>query len=233
MPALIVMPSDAPAVKIAGVRSFGGEVRLYDRWTESREAIGAEIARDRGAVLVPPFDDPFVMAGQGTVGLEIVTQAGELGATVDAVLCGASGGGLVGGIGLAVERLSPRTEVYVIEPEAFDDHRRSLEAGERTGHGPGAVSICDALMAPMPGEVTWPVNRRTLKGGLTVTDAEVADAVRYAFSMLKLVIEPGGAVGLAALLAGRIPTQGRTIAVVCSGGNVDPDLYGRILRAEL
>jgi threonine dehydratase len=233
MPALIVMPSDAPAVKVAGVRSFGGEVRLYDRWTESREAIGAEIARDRGAVLVPPFDDPFVMAGQGTTGLEIAVQARELGAEIDILLCGASGGGLIGGIGLAFEQLSPSSDVYVVEPEHFDDHRRSLEAGERTDHEPGAVSICDALMAPMPGEVTWPVNRRTLKGGLTVSDAEVAEAMRYAFSALKLVVEPGGAVGLAALLAGKPPVEGRTVAVVCSGGNVDPALFSRILAGEL
>jgi len=232
-PAVIVMPSDAPAVKVAGVRAFGGEVRLYDRWTESREAIGAEIARERGSVLVPPFDDFHVIAGQGTMGLELAEQAREAGAELDTVLVGASGGGMIAGAGLALERLAPKAEVWVVEPAGYDDHRRSLEAGERTGHPAAEPSICDALMAPMPGEITFPINRRRLKGALGVTDAEVAEAMRYAFSALKLVVEPGGAVSLAALLSGKLPVEGRTVAAVLSGGNVDPGLYGRILAGEL
>jgi threonine dehydratase len=232
-PALIVMPSDAPAVKVAGVRAFGGEVRFYDRWTESREAIGAEIARERGSVLVPPFDDFHVIAGQGTVGLELAEQAEALGARLDAVYCGASGGGLIAGVGLSLEALTPQTALYVVEPEAYDDHRRSLEAGERTTHEKGAVSICDALMAPLPGEITFPINRERLKGALGVSDAEVAEAMRFAFSTLKLVVEPGGAVSLAALLAGKIDVGGKTIGVVLSGGNVDPALFARILAGEL
>ena len=232
-PALIVMPSDAPAVKVAGVRAFGGEVRSYDRWTESREAIGAEIARERGSVLVPPFDDFHVIAGQGTVGLELAEQAEALGVRLDEVYCGASGGGLIAGVGLSLEALSPQTSLYVVEPEAYDDHRRSLEAGERTPHEKGAVSICDALMAPLPGELTFPINRERLKGAIGVSDAEVAEAMRYAFSTLKLVVEPGGAVSLAALLAGKIDARGKTIGVVLSGGNVDPALFSRILAGEL
>ena len=232
-PALIVMPSDAPAVKVAGVRAFGGEVRSYDRWTESREAIGAEIARERGSVLVPPFDDFHVIAGQGTVGLELAEQAEALGVRLDEVYCGASGGGLLAGVGLSLEALSPQTSLYVVEPEAYDDHRRSLAAGERTTHETGAVSICDALMAPLPGEITFPINRERLKGAVGVSDAEVAEAMRYAFSTLKLVVEPGGAVSLAALLAGRIDARGKTIGVVLSGGNVDPALFSRILAGDL
>ena len=165
--ALIVMPSDSPKVKVEGVRAFGGEVRFYDRWSESREAIGAEIAAERDSVLVPPFDDPFIIEGQGTVGLEMLEQAGI---PMDQLLCGASGGGLIAGLNLVMAEQSPETRVIVVEPEAFDDTRRSLEAGERTAHPPGAPSICDALMAPLPGELTWPINRR-LAGAATVTDA--------------------------------------------------------------
>lgn len=226
--ALIVMPSDSPAVKVAGVRAFGGEVRLYDRWTESREAIGAAIAAERGSVLVPPFDDPFVIEGQGTVGLEILEQAGI---AIDQLLCGASGGGLIAGINLVMAEQSPETRVIVVEPEAFDDTRRSLEAGERIGHPQGAPSICDALMAPTPGELTFPINRR-LAGAVTVSDAEVAEAMRFAFGRLKLVVEPGGAVSLAALLSGKVEARGRTTAVVLSGGNVDPGLFAQVIEGR-
>jgi len=226
--ALIVMPSDSPAVKVAGVRAFGGEVRLYDRWTESREAIGAQIAAERGSVLVPPFDDPFIIEGQGTVGLEILEQAGT---PIDQLLCGASGGGLIAGINLVMAEQSPDTRVIVVEPEAFDDTRRSLEAGERVGHPQGAPSICDALMAPTPGALTFPINRR-LAGAVTVSDAEVADAMRFAFGQLKLMVEPGGAVSLAALLTGKIAARGQTTAVVLSGGNVDPGLFAQIVEGR-
>jgi threonine dehydratase len=232
-PALIVMPSDAPAVKVAGVRGFGGEVRFYDRWSESREAIGAEVARERGSVLVPPFDDYYVIAGQGTVGIELAEQAQAAGVGLDAVYCGASGGGLIAGIALSLEALSPGTTLTVVEPEAYDDYARSLEAGARTTHAKGAVSICDALMSPLPGELTFPITRPRLKGALKVSDAEVAEAMRFAFSTLKLVVEPGGAVSLAALLAGKIDAEGKTIGVVLSGGNVDPALFARVLAGEL
>ncbi len=183
--ALIVMPSDSPAVKVEGVRAFGGEVRLYDRWTESREAIGAEIARERGAVLVPPFDDPFVIEGQGTTALEILDQAESLGAgPLNQLLCGASGGGLLAGINLVMEARSPETRVVVVEPAGFDDHGRSLAQGARATHGEATPSICDALMAPMPGELTFPINQRRVQDALTVTDAEVAEAMRFAFRWL-------------------------------------------------
>jgi threonine dehydratase len=227
-PAIIVMPSDSPQVKVEGVIAFGGEVRLYDRWTESREAIGAAIAEERGSILVPPFDDPFVIEGQGTAALEMLDQAD---APFDRLLCGASGGGLMAGINLVMAGRSPATEVFVVEPEAFDDTARSLAAGERVGHPQGTPSICDALMSPMPGLLTWPINRR-LAGAITVSDAEVAEAMRFAFRHLKLVLEPGGAVSLAALLSGRISTQGLVTAIVLSGGNVDPAQYADIIQGR-
>lgn len=226
--AIIVMPSDSPRVKVEGVIGFGGEVRLYDRWTESRETIGAAIAAERGSVLVPPFDDPFIIEGQGTVALEMLDQAD---APMDQLLCGASGGGLMAGINLVMAERSPQTKVIVVEPEAYDDTARSLAAGERVGHPEGPPSICDALMSPMPGILTWPINRR-LAGALTVSDAEVAEAVRFAFRHLKLIVEPGGAVSLAALLSGKSQTKGRTTGIVLSGGNVDAVLYGEILEGR-
>ena len=227
-PAIIVMPSDSPKVKVEGVIGFGGEVRLYDRWTESREEIGAAIAAERRSILVPPFDDPFIIEGQGTAALEMLDQAD---APFDQLLCGASGGGLMAGVNLVMAERSPSTRVFVVEPEAFDDTARSLAAGERVGHPQGAPSICDALMSPMPGVLTWPINRR-LAGAITVSDAEVAEAVRFAFRHLKLVIEPGGAVSLAALLAGKIGTEGLTTAIILSGGNVDPTLYAEIIEGR-
>ena len=227
-PAIIVMPSDSPQVKVEGVIGFGGEVRLYDRWTESREEIGGAIAAERGSVLVPPFDDPFIIEGQGTAALEMLEQTD---APFDQLLCGASGGGLMAGVNLVMAERSPSTRVLVVEPEAFDDTARSLAAGERVGHPQGAPSICDALMSPMPGVLTWPINRR-LAGAITVSDAEVAEAMRFAFRHLKLVIEPGGAVSLAALLAGKIGTAGLTTAIILSGGNVDPTLYAEIIEGR-
>ena len=229
--ALIVMPSDSPAVKVDGVRAFGGEVRFYDRWTESREQIGAEIARERGSVLVPPFDDPFVIEGQGTAALEILDQAEAMGAgPVNQLLCGASGGGLLAGINLVLEARSPDTVVTVTEPAGFDDHALSLAAGRRVGHADAAPSICDALMAPMPGEITWPINRRRTRAAVGVTDAEVAEAMRFAFRRLKLVVEPGGAVSLAALLAGKVQAADRTSVVMLTGANVDPALYSAVIE---
>lgn len=227
-PAVIVMPSDSPKIKIEGVKNFGGEVRLYDRWSESREAIGAEIARERGSILVPPFDDPFIIEGQGTCALELLDDADG---PIDQLLCGASGGGLIAGINLVMAERSPDTAVYVVEPEAFDDTRRSLEAGAPTPHPKGAPSICDALMAPVPGQITFPINQR-LSGALTVSDAEVCEAMRFAFRHLKLVIEPGGAVSLAALLAGKIEARDKTTAIIVSGGNVDPQQFADIITGR-
>lgn len=228
--AVIVMPGDSPRVKVEGVLAFGGEVRSYDRYTESREAIGEEIASTRGSVLVRPFDDPFVIEGQGTTGLEIVEDARARKVEIDQLLCGASGGGLIAGINLSMAALSPDTRVVGVEPAAYNDTLLSLQAGERLTHAPVAhPTICDALMTDRPGELTFPINQR-LSGVQTVTDAEVVEAVRYAYRTLKLVVEPGGAVSLAALLSGKVEARGRTSAIVLSGGNVDAALFSAIIE---
>ena len=232
-PTAIVMPADSPTVKVEGARRLGAEVIFYDRWTEKREEIGAQLARDRGMTLVPPYEHPDVIAGQGTAGLEMARQAEAAGARLEAVLVCTGGGGLTAGVALAMEALSPDTAVYSVEPQGFDDTRRSLEAGERVSNDPAARSICDALLAPEPGALTFSVNQRLLKGGLVVTDTEVAEAMCYAFANLKLVLEPGGAVTLAAVLSGKLPAEGRTLGIVCSGGNVDPELFTRVLAGEL
>lgn len=229
--AIIVMPADSPKVKVEGVIAFGGEVRLYDRYTESREAIGEEIATTRGSVLVRPFDDPFVIEGQGTVGLEIVEQVEGIGARIDQLLCGTSGGGLIAGVNLSMAALLPDVPVIGVEPRDYNDTQLSMAAGERLTHAPAHGTICDALMTDRPGELTFPINRR-LSRVETVSDAEVADAVRYAFRALKLVVEPGGAVSLAALLAGKVEAKDRTTAVVLSGGNIDPVLFSEIIEGR-
>ena len=228
--AIIVMPADSPKVKVDGVIGFGGEVRMYDRYTESREAIGEEIAASKGSVLVRPFDDPFVIEGQGTTGLEIVDQAKGVGAApLDQLVCGASGGGLIAGINLAMASLSPHTPVIAVEPRDYNDMQLSIAAGQRLTHAPAKGTICDSLMTDRPGELTFPINRRVDRVE-TVSDAEVAEAVRYAFHALKLVVEPGGAVSLAAVLAGKVETRDRTTALILSGGNVDPALFAAIIE---
>ena len=232
IPATIVMPSDAPAIKLANTRGYGAEVVLYDRNNEVREEIGAEITDRRGATLVRPYDDPAVIAGQGTCGLEIALQAAELEARLDAVLICCGGGGLSAGCALALTELCPETEIYTVEPKGFDDTARSLAAGSRVANDPAARSICDALLAPTPGELTFAINRRLVNGGLSVSDAEVAAAMTYAFKTLKLVLEPGGAAALAALLSRRLDARGRTVALTLSGANVDPEIYRRILAEE-
>ena len=221
IPATIVMPADAPAIKLRNTQALGAQVVTYDRQRESREEIAARIARERGAVLVPSFDDPHVIAGQGTAGLEILEQADALGLALDDVIACCSGGGLVAGIALAVTGLSPGTRVWCAEPAGFDDHARSLAAGRRLRNAPGAHSICDALLAPEPGELTFAINAQRLAGGCVVTDDEVRTAMAYAARVLKLVVEPGGAVALASVLARRLDARGRTVAVVLSGGNVE------------
>jgi threonine dehydratase len=234
VPALIVMPSDAPAVKVEATRGYGAQIRLYDRLTESREAIAAEVAAERGAVVVPSFDDEAIIAGQGTVGLELVRQARAAGATLDLVIAPISGGGLLGGIATAVKALSPETAVAGVEPAGFDDTRQSLAKGERVTIKPAGRSLCDALESQAPGKLTFPILQRTVAEVAVVSDAEVAEAMRFAFQALKLVVEPGGAVGLAALLAGKVTSPGRgAVGLVLSGGNVDAELFARVIRGEL
>ena len=235
MPAVIVMPADAPAVKVSATRGYGAEGVFYDRVTESREAIAARLAGDRGAVIVPAYDDPDIIAGQGTAGLELARQAQALGAELDLVVGPVGGGGLMAGVALAVQSLSPGTRIFGVEPELYDDARRSLVSGRRETAAPTVRTLCDSLETPSTGEVTFPILRERLSAIVTVSDAEVAAALRLAFSTLKLVVEPGGAVGLAALMAGRIPgiPPGACVGLVLSGGNVDPDLFARVLREEI
>ena len=234
MPAVIVMPRDAPAVKAEATRGYGAEVRFYDRMSEDREAIAAEIADATGAAIVPAFDDPDVIAGQGTVGLELVAQARDLGVDLAAVLTPVGGGGLISGVSIAVKARAPEARIYGVEPAGYDDTLRSLQAGQRVTLTPSARTLCDALESPAPGKITFPIIQANVSGVAVVGDAEVAAAVRYAFATLKLVVEPGGAVGLAALLAGRLADlPSGAVALVLSGGNVDPELFGRIIRGEL
>ncbi len=229
-PAVIVMPADAPKAKIEGTRALGGEVVLYDRRTQSREAIAAEIGRERRAVVVPAFEDFHVIAGQGTVGLEAAEQLRALGERADLLLAPASGGGLIGGIGLAFGALSPLTRLYAVEPEAYNDHALSLAAGRPVTVTPSEPSLLDALMAPAPGEMTFALNGKRLSGALGVSDDEALAAMAFAFRHLKLVLEPGGAAALAAVLAGKADMAGQTVLVVASGGNVDAEIYGKAIR---
>jgi threonine dehydratase len=231
VPATIVMPRDAPRTKLDNTRALGASVVEYDRDRESREKIAARIAQEREAVLVPAFDDGDIVAGQGTVGLEIAEQCAALGVTPDDVVVACSGGGLVAGIALALEATIPGARVWTAEPAGFDDHQRSLAAGRRLRNDRLSGSICDALMAPTPGEITFEINRRLLAGGLVATDDEVREAVAWAARTLKLVVEPGGAVGLACVRNARLPTHGRTVVVVLTGGNIDASLLRSILAA--
>lgn len=225
----IVMPVDAPDIKISNTRKLGAEVVLYDRYSEDREAIGDKISADTGAVLVRPFDDPDVISGQGTAGLEIAQDMKAMGLTIDMVISPCGGGGLLAGTCLSISDQSPETEIWGVEPAGFDDTLRSFQSGTRVGNEPSARTICDALASPMPGELTFDINKNLVTGIVSVSDAETAAAMQEAFAISKLVIEPGGAVALAAVLSGKIDVTGKTVVVICSGGNVDPDLYSRII----
>ena len=228
--AVIVMPSDAPEIKKAGVVARGAQLRLYDRESESREAIAQSLCEESGAALIPSFDHPDIIAGQGTSGLEIFEDLQAMGARADALICCVGGGGLIGGINLAAEALSPDTKVWGAEPEGFDDHARSLASGKRETNARKSGSVCDALLSESPGALTFAINQRRLAGIGVVSDPEAMAAVRYAFETLKLVVEPGGAAALAALLNRRVEIPaGGTVVVVLTGGNVDPGLFARAL----
>ncbi len=227
MRSTIVMPSDAPQLKIERTSAFGAEVVLYDRHTEDRVAIGAAIAAKSGATVVPPFEDPRIVAGQGTLGLEALAQARALGLHPDRIFVNCGGGGLTAGCALAAEAVSPGTVVHPCEPAEFDDTARSLELRRRVANEPGHHSICDAIVTDMPGEFTFSINQPRVGQGLRATDEEVLAAIGFAVRELKLVVEPGGAVSLAALLAGRLDARGHTTLVVVTGGNIDPVMLAR------
>jgi threonine dehydratase len=229
VPAAIIMPADAPKLKIANTRASGAEVILYDRVKESREEIARKLASERGAATMPPFDHPWIIAGQGTVGMEICEATS--GMTVDDVIAPCSGGGLATGIALALAELSPKTKMHTGEPAGFDDMARSLRSGHRETNAAMSGSICDALMSPSPGEITFAIARQKVASGLAVTDQEAKQAMEVAWREYKIVVEPGGAVALAAILTGKLPIKGKTAVAVCSGGNVDAAVFASAIAA--
>ena len=230
VPSVIIMPSDAPRLKIENTRSFGAEVVLYDRGTEDRDAIGARLSEERGLTLIRPFDEPLVIAGQGTAGLEIAEQAQEEGIAAAEVLVPCGGGGLSSGIALALEASAPGFIVRTCEPENFDDIARSLAAGKTVRNTALTGSICDAIVTPEPGRITFPILQRLAGAGIAVTEEEVLETMALAFKRLKIIVEPGGAVALAAALFHGAALKGDVVIAVASGGNVDTDLFATALR---
>lgn len=226
---VVIMPADAPALKIANTRALGAEVVLYDRATEDRDAIGARLATERGLTLVKPFDDPMVIAGQGTCGLEIAEQASEAGVTHADVLVCCGGGGLTSGIALALDSRAPGLRARPAEPQGFDDTARSLAAGRIQRNAALSGSLCDAIVTPQPGNLTWPILHRLCGPGLVVSDDQALHAMALAWQRLKIVLEPGGAVALAAALFHPDQVQGEAVVCVASGGNVDRPVFERAL----
>lgn len=227
--AIIVMPSDAPKVKVAGVIKDGATIVEYDRMSESREEIAAEISQRDGRIIVPSYDDPYIIAGQGTVGLEIALEAQKRGIVFDALITCMGGGGLCAGISLAMEELSLRTKIYGAEPAAYNDHQMSFEAGKRVALQNPPQTLCDALMTPMPGELTWQINSKRLSGVFGVTDEQCLLSMALAQRELGVTLEPGGAVAMAATLDGAFDDAPdvKTVCVILSGGNVDPEVSAR------
>lgn len=231
VPAVIMMPHDAPQIKVARTADWGAEVIRYNRFREDRDEIGKALIRERRLTLIPPFEDRRIVAGAGTLALEIAEQACSVGATPDALVVNCSGGGMAAGCSLTLGLLAPSVEVWATEPEGFDDLRRSLAKGEVVPNEQSTeASICDSLMAPKIGHLTFGIMAKYLKGAVTVTDDEVLAAMRLIFSEFRVVAEPGGAAGLAAILSKRIDARGRTVAVVLSGSNVDETMFEHALR---
>ena len=224
-PAAIVMPEDAPAVKLDNTRAWGAEVITYPRHGADREAIAGELAVERDLTMIPPFDDPQIIAGQGTVGLEIARQVETSGAQLDAVITCCGGGGLTAGCALAIHEALPGVAIHTSEPEGWDDTLRSLQSGSRQRVETVTSSVCDALLAVTPGELTFAVNRELVAGGYAVIERDVGEAMALAHRYLKIVLEPGGAAALAAVTSGKAPLAGRTVVVVASGGNVDSAVF--------
>lgn len=232
IPATIVMPADAPAAKIEGTRSRGAEVVLYDRMREDREAIANDLAEKQSLTIVPPFDHPHIVAGQGTVGLEIAADCQARGIVPDMILVPCSGGGLVAGIAIAAKHHWPKVSAIACEPERYDDTARSFAAGERLANAPSPPSLCDALMVDMPGKLTFAINQKLGTLAVAVDDTAVLAAMKAVKIDLDQVVEPGGAIGLATLLSGKIALKGRTAVVVLSGSNVDQAILARALTGE-
>lgn len=227
--AKIVMPADAPAVKIANVKKLGAEIVFYDRYKDDREAIAREIQADEGSVLAPSYDHPHIIEGQGTVALEVFEDASALGLRLDAMAICCGGGGLTAGCATFLRYASPDTEIWIAEPVGFDETWASIRAGERLRADISAPTLCDALASPSPGELTFPILKERVTAGASVSDDEVMAAVRYSATEMKLVVEPGGAAVLAGLLHGKYDIRGKTVAITLSGGNVDPGLLAAAL----
>ncbi len=227
----IIMPKDAPLIKINNTKEFGADIILYDRYSEDREEITTEFAKKNGASIIKPYDAALTIAGQATIGVEIAEQCNELNIMPDYLLAPCGGGGLMAGICLSMAKILPKVKLYCVEPDEYDDTKRSLETGNRQCNSGNIKTYCDAIVTPTPGEYTFPINKKYLSGGFAVSDKQVAKAVINAFEYLKLVVEPAGAVGLAALIANKLPLQGKTAVVILSGGNVDADMFKNILTS--
>lgn len=230
IPATIIVPRDAPVVKIESCRGYGAELLFYDRAnTPQREEMARELSVARHLTIVPPVDDPLVIAGYGTSGMEVLDQCTD---PIDALLCPCGGGGLSAGIAVTFGQRSPRTRIFIVEPAGFDDTPRSLATGERVGIEPGHTSICDAIQTPMPSELPFRTLRERIEKGLVVKDDDTRRAMAMAFAHLKLVLEPAGAIALAAAVTGHYDCRGQTVAIICSGANVDPAVFSDALRSN-
>ena len=229
--ATVLMPADSPSVKIEGTRAFGATVITYDRYTENREEIGQRLAAETGAVLIPPYENAHVIAGQGTTALEIAAQCAALNVVPDHFICCTGGGGLIAGCSIAMQDKLPKTKLWAAEPTGYDDTIRSLATGERQTADLSQTSICDSIVTPQPGEMTFAINRKTLAGGFAVSEELVLKTMATAFKHLKMVSEPGGAVALAAAMDGRLPADTNCVVAVVTGGNVDPAMFERALAA--
>ena len=231
MPALIAMPADAPRVKVEATRAWGAEIHPFDRHGVDRDALAAELATLRGATHIPPFDHAHVIAGQGTAILELLEDAREAGFTPDQLAICTGGGGLLAGSALAARALAPQARIYAVEPEGWDDYGQSLRAGHRIANDGLGSGLCDSLLSKQPGELTFALNAPRVTDGLAVTQGEVFAAMRFAFTHLKLVVEPGGAVALAAVLAGKLATRDAVTCIILSGGNVDAGVFAQAMAA--
>ena len=231
--ATIVMPKDSPKTKLNGTIAWGAKIVKYDRNTENREEIGKAIAKEQNAIIIPPFDDVNVIIGQGTAGLEAVEQLKEINVIPDIVLCCCGGGGLIAGVSTSIKANYPNAQIYSVEPENFDDTKKSLEADMIVENTMQHLSICDALLANKPGNITFEINRKILSGGISVSDTESLIAMKIAYKYFKIVLEPGGAVALAAAISKKIDIKNKNILVIASGGNVDSDIFEKCLYAEI
>ena len=230
--ATIVMPKDSPKTKLNGTIAWGAKIVEYDRNTENREEIGKAIAKEQNAIIIPPFDDVNVIIGQGTAGLEAVEQLKEINVIPDIVLCCCGGGGLIAGVSTSIKANYPNAQIYSVEPENFDDTKKSLEADMIIENTMQHLSICDALLANKPGNITFEINRKNLSGGISVSDTESLIAMKIAYKYFKIVLEPGGAVALAAAISKKIDIKNKNVLVIASGGNVDSHIFEKCLYAE-